>query len=442
MSSTQYRLGGSTANEISRSLEDAILEGRYAAGEALPTVRELAARLGVAPNTVAAAYRAARERGLVQTRGRNGTRVRTQRPVALRSAEVPGGSEATDLASGQPDPGLLPGLDVASVLDLSSGAAAPREILIPGLVEAARTRLRSDGVPDEAVTVAGGGLDGIRRVLTAHLRPGDSVAVEDPGWPNLLDLAAALGLRVHPIGIDASGPRPDSVRGALARGVSAVVVTTRAQNPTGVFVTAERAAELRPVFEAHPHTVLVEDDHAAELADVPLSTLAGATSAWSFVRSLSKPYGPDLRIAAVAGDKATVARIEDRLRIESGWVSTVLQRLALSMWTDPGVAETVAAGAREYDRRRTDVRGLLDQRGIESAGDTGLNVWVPVPDESHATATLLDSGFAVAHGSRFRQLSPPGIRVTVSNLADADVPALVAAIERCFAPSAGRGPTT
>ena len=239
---------------------------------------------------------------------------------------------------------------------------------------------------------------------------------------------------MHPIAIDASGPRPDSVRGALARGVSAVVVTTRAQNPTGVFVTAERAAELRPVLEAHPHTVLVEDDHAAELADVPLSTLAGATSAWSFVRSLSKPYGPDLRIAAVAGDKATVARIEDRLRIESGWVSTVLQRLALSMWTDPGVAETVAAGAREYDRRRTDLRRLLDQRGIESAGDTGLNVWVPVPDESHATATLLDSGFAVAPGSRFRQLSPPGIRVTVSNLADADVPALVAAIERCFAP--------
>ena len=92
-----------------------------------------------------------------------------------------------------------------------------------------------------------GALDGIERVLTAHLRPGDRVAVEDPGWANLLDLLAALGFSAEPIRVDDDGPLAADVARALRRGVRAVVVTTRAQNPTGAAVSAARATELRAV---------------------------------------------------------------------------------------------------------------------------------------------------------------------------------------------------
>lgn len=51
-----------------------------------------------------------------------------------------------------------------------------------------------------------GALDGIERALTAHLRPGDRVAIEDPGWANLLDLLAALGLSAEPVRVDDDGP--------------------------------------------------------------------------------------------------------------------------------------------------------------------------------------------------------------------------------------------
>ena len=98
--------------------------------------------------------------------------------------------------------------------------------------------------------------------------------------------------------------------------------------------------------------LVVEDDHAAELAGVPLASLSGATRAWAFVRSLSKPYGPDLRLAVLAGDETTVARVEGQLRIGSGWVSTLLQRAAVALWSDPAVAATVAAAAEAYDARR------------------------------------------------------------------------------------------
>ncbi len=54
---------------IARQVNDHTL----AVGTKLPTVRQLAADLGIAVNTVARAYRELEEAGLVETRGRAGT---------------------------------------------------------------------------------------------------------------------------------------------------------------------------------------------------------------------------------------------------------------------------------------------------------------------------------------------------------------------------------
>ena len=81
-----------------------------------------------------------------------------------------------------------------------------------------------------------------------------------------------------------------------------------AQNPFGATVGAIRARKLRAVLAGHPDILLVEDDHAAELAAEPLHPLAGTTTHWALVRSVSKPYGPDLRCAVLAGDDETIGR--------------------------------------------------------------------------------------------------------------------------------------
>lgn len=50
-----------------------VAAGELAPGTKLPTVRALAESLGIAPNTVARAYRELEHSGVVTTRGRNGT---------------------------------------------------------------------------------------------------------------------------------------------------------------------------------------------------------------------------------------------------------------------------------------------------------------------------------------------------------------------------------
>lgn len=164
----------------------------------------------------------------------------------------------------------------------------------------------------------------------------------------------------------------------------------------------------REVLAAHPRTLVVEDDHAAELAEVPLVTLAGCTDHWALVRSSSKPYGPDLRLALLAGDDTTAGRVEGRAQLASGWVSTVLQQLVLALWRDPEVDAAVTRAGREYTaRRRALVRALAD-RGVLATGRTGINVWATVTDETATVAALLATGYVVAPGSRFRVRSGSG----------------------------------
>ncbi|MER5696845.1 aminotransferase class I/II-fold pyridoxal phosphate-dependent enzyme [Streptomyces mirabilis] len=436
----EYRIEGRRAADISASVERAVGSGDLEPGQLLPPMRELAERLGVNPNTVAAAYRTLRERGVIETAGRRGSRIRSKPATTGRDylrVEVPEG--VRNVADGNPDPALLPALAEAFA---AAAGRSDRDPVMYGeaavgaeLERLARADLDADGVPDGPVVVTSGSLDAIERVLAAHLKPGDAVAVEDPGWGSVFDLAPALGLRTVPVRVDDEGPVPDDVRRALEAGARALIVTDRAQNPTGAAVGAARARALRSVLKEHPDVLLVEDDHGHRIVDLPLHPLAGVTRDWAFVRSVAKAYGPDLRLAVLTGDPVTMDRVHGRQRLGPGWVSHLLQRAVVHLWG----AVDVTAVAAAYGRRRDALIDALKQRGIEAYGRSGMNVWIPVPDETGAVARLLHAGWAVAPGARFRMSAPPGIRITVSTLTPDDIEPLADAVASAVGPAPARG---
>jgi DNA-binding transcriptional MocR family regulator len=331
-------------------------------------------------------------------------------------------------------PALGPRLHALDPAPVSYSNSGP----LPELIDLARERLAADRVAAPALTVTNGALDAIERLLTAHLRPGDRVGVEDPGWANLIDLVAALSLEAVPVPVDDEGPTVDGLRRAVDAGIAALVVTSRAHNPTGASVSPERAAALRPVI-AVSELLVIEDDHAAELAEVPLAPLAGAGTTWAFVRSVSKPYGPDLRVAVVAGDEATIARVEGRMRLGAGWVSTVLQRLVVALWTDVGVAEQVARAKVQYRLRREGILAALAERGITAHGRTGINVWLPVEQEAVVVPALLERGYLVSPGAFYRQGATPAVRLSIGALPLSEVDRLADAVASVLAPRPGAG---
>jgi DNA-binding transcriptional MocR family regulator len=430
----QSTLKAADAKSLAAGLEASVRQGGLAPGTRVPTVRALAARLGLSPTTVAAAYRALRQRGILKGVGRQGTRVTLRPPLAVPRPDVVVPAGLRDLAFGNPDPALLPALGPAL------RRLAPKPLLYglppvsPELLIIARRELGRDGVPAHHLTVVGGALDGIERVLQAHLQPGDRVAVEDPGYTSVLDLLGALGLAAEPVALDDTGLRPASLREALRRGARACVLTPRAQNPTGAALTPERARELAAVFAKHPDVLVIEDDHAGPVAGAAAATTAASSRSWAVVRSVSKWLGPDLRLAFLAGDETTVARVEGRQSLGCGWVSHVLQELVVHLYKEPGSARRLREAARLYAERRETLVRALRRHGLPVSGRSGFNVWIPVAEEAAVVAALGARGWAVRAGEAYRLASPPAIRVTTADLRLEDAERLAADIAAVLRP--------
>ena len=411
----QYSVRGKTAAEIAASIERRARS--LDADEQLPTIRELATALHVSPVTVAAAYRVLHSRGLAVGHGRRGTWLRAHSAPQLPTLRSAGADGVLDLASGNPDPALLPSID-AALRGLHADThlyGDPAELR--ALIAFATAEFEADGIPATAVTVTSGALDAVERVLREHTRAGDHVVVEDPTLPGFLDLIVSLGLTPQPCAIDQEGPRPDAFDRATSPQTKAVIVTPRAQNPTGAAMSARRAADLSRVIRRYSHIAMIEIDPVGPVSGSPMVTLTDPPPEhWVSVKSTSKFLGPDLRVAVVAGDATTIARVERRQALGVRWVSHLLQRLTLTLWSDPSSGRRFARAAEVYTQRRQALIDALAVHKIMAYGRSGLNVWIPVREETATVQALAERGWGVAAGERFRLRSVPAIRVTTSAL--------------------------
>ncbi|MEG3614981.1 aminotransferase class I/II-fold pyridoxal phosphate-dependent enzyme [Isoptericola haloaureus] len=438
---------------IAATLSRVVRSGELRPGDRLPTVRDLAAALGVSPATVSGAFQALSAVGLVTSRGRAGTVVlpepRGWLPPRYRSmadggprsgvrSAARGDARRLDLSGGTPDPALLPRLGAAlrraaaddPAADTGSYLDAP---LLPDL-----ETLQRETWPflPQRVTVVDGALDAIERTLEQVAGFGDRVAVEDPGFPPVFDVLDQLGLERVPLALDGHGVRPESLAQALRRGVRAVVLQPRAQNPTGRSLTSTRARELARLLRAHgPDVVVLEDDHSGLIAsarDVSLGSYLPDRVV--HVRSYSKSHGPDLRIATVGGPATVLDPLVARRMLGPGWTSRLLQRVLADLLTDSDAIAAVEHARRMYFARQRGFVAALERHGVVAQAGDGVNLWLAVADEDTALVRLEAAGIRAAPGSPFhagREGSAadggPHLRLTVGMVRD-DVEEVAAAV--------------
>ena len=433
------RIQDRSARGIAAAVGRMITAGDLAVDDRLPTVRELAASLGVSPTTVSEAWQSLASVGAIDARGRQGTFVRRPTgpasPRRYRRVTEGPGRFALDLSSGTPDPELLP--DLGPVIARVSRQSLTSSYLDHPVLPDLEARLRADWpfVPEE-LTVVDGAMDALDRVASVIIRLGDRVVVEQSAFPPLLDLLDLLGAEVIGVPLDADGMRVEPLAEALALGVRAVFLQPRAHNPTGITTTARRAKQLAAAL-AKSDAIVVEDDHSGDIASGALVSmgphLPGRTV---HVRSYSKSHGPDLRLAAVGGAGDVVSAVANRRLLGPGWSSRILQAVLLEMLDHTPTIDAILAARDVYAARRTAVTDVLADKGVGFTGTDGINLWMQVSDERSSLITLAAQGIGAAPGEPFMvEPGAPSLRVTVG-LIDDDA----AAVATMLAGAAGTVP--
>ncbi|MGZ0710830.1 aminotransferase class I/II-fold pyridoxal phosphate-dependent enzyme (plasmid) [Coraliomargarita sp. W4R53] len=420
---------GNNAAEIVDSVRALVERGLLAPGDSLPPVRTLAEGLGLNRNTVVSAYGQLAQVGLVVSRGRAGTSIADRAPVAQEGFAA--GSVLRDIGTGNPDPRRIPDLSAA----LAGVAGRPilyGEPVIDRDLERWATEWMSTALPagkSMQLTITGGAVDAVERLLAQALTRDDAVALEDPCFLASIQTVRLGGYRAVAVPVDAEGMTIDGLRAALEGGVRAIVCTPRAQNPTGSSLSARRATELRAVLADYPYVLVIEDDHFSLLSVQPYETLVSPDhQRWALVRSVSKFLGPDMCLAILASDPHTAKRLSMRLSPGTTWVSHLLQRLTYTLVTDPEAKAVVSDAGAHYARQNAAFADRLSQHGLTVNPGDGLNLWVPLGVRAREVAeALMKRGWLARTGNEFvlqDNSATTHIRLTVHDLSDGDAEAL------------------
>jgi len=394
-----------------------IRQGKIANASLMPTVRALAAQLIVSPATVSAAWAILRKQGVIEGRGRQGTRVvstaRMLAPTRFENVTKFWNDRVLDLSLAVPDPMLLPDLAEA----ISHAPSDPklnsyyRPNITPSLQQAVAPTWPWE---PEAWLASNGGYDGIHLLIASMVVPGDYVAVADPSTPRILDILELAGARVLAVSTDADGPIEQSLRQALSRPPVAFIYEPRSAYTTGATLTAARRDQLAAALR-DTDCLIIEDDGLGELNRSPYQGLGPVIPSQTvLVRSYSKSHGPDLRLAVLGGAARAVERARLFQQFGAGWSSRILQGALGWMLSDSATHQKVDQASEIYKRRRTLMTDLLVDRGLNVTQRDGLSLMVPVLSEEQGLLVLASHGIA-SIGARASSIRahPPGLRLGI-----------------------------
>jgi len=435
-----------------------IRSGGLARGERLPATRELAGLLGLNRTTVSAAYDILENEGLIAGQVGRGSFVtggaqasaggvdwnslleRVEHLPAGPPAGSSGsmGHEVVSFVMSRPAGALFPldefrascqavlaRPDLATILQL--GSPSGYEPLRRHLMEEARRQSLARAGDDLLITNGcQQALDLIGRVL---LRPGDTVAVEDPVYTGLKNLLAGMGAQLVGIPVGPDGMDIAHLERVLVRERPRfLVVTCNFQNPTGATLSLSARRALLAAARA-ARVPVVENDAYGELRyqgdPLPAIKQLDEQDGTILLRSFSKVSFPGLRVGWVVGPKLLLDRL--RYAKESADLHTdqlaqaVLLEFAQSGRLEAHRASTLKAGGLRLEATLESCRRFLPAGTRWTQPEGGMNLWIRLPEPLDAGELLpraQKEGVAYLPGRYFAvsRLDPGALRLSFAGL--------------------------
>jgi GntR family transcriptional regulator/MocR family aminotransferase len=390
------------AVQLADALRAAAAAGQLRAGDRLPSTRTMASHLKVSRTVTSAAYDQLLAEGWIVGKHGSGTYVTTAPPgsspvpTERARAEAPE-ADVVSLELGRPWVG---GLDRAAwrrawrsaadaepmVRHMPAGLPEYREAVAEHLLRHRGLTIRG-GLATEAVLATSGTASAVAELAWSQFRPGDTVAVEDPGYQRAVGALQAAGLRVLPVPLDQDGLLVDQI----PVGVRALYCSPAHQYPLGSRLPAARRVAL--VERARRDGLLIiEDDYDGELRyDVaPLPLLAAlAPDVVVHLGTTSKILTPTLGAGWLVAPPAVAgALLAHRERTGTG-PAPAGQRVLVELARNGDLGRHLRRLRRELSERRVLVVETLRTAGIPVLGDdAGSHVVVLLPSVEKERAVV------------------------------------------------------
>ena len=457
-----------TTRALYQQLREAIATGRVSPGDRLPPSRELAEQLGISRHTITTVYDQLVGEGYLEGRAGGGTFVNpthTSRLPPSRSVHTPlstgtviedesPGQPRFDLRPGSPDLGLFP-TDAWRRCMTAALHEPPRGYGGPAGLPALRETIahwigRSRGLDVAAgqIMVTSGAQQAIDLIIRSHLKPGDIVALEEPGYRPVRQLCEAIGADVRPVPVDSEGLVVEQV----PDGARLIYTTPAHQFPTGVVMSLPRRLELLEHAQRHDVTI-IEDDYDSEYRHVarplePLQRLDRGDNV-IYVDTFSKTLSPALRLGFAVLPRSMVSEVLE-LRQLTDWQPAEPNQKAMTRFIADGhLARHLRRTRRIYTERHRVVSEFL----VHAVEQHRLRQFTPTCAGLHITATLPDGtdeqevhraadreGVAVGDfASCWQSTKPsPGLIIGFGSIASDDIPDALHALSRAVGAPASR----
>ena len=390
--------------QICSQIRALILRGDLAAGQRLPSTRQIAKDIGVARSTVMDAYDQLLAEGYLESRGGSGTRVASGiRPQPQGEAYSAGQPHSIKSVNTDP-PGMvnfqsgIPALEhfptrewgglyrqcceslPASALRYSSPAGVDelREAVSGWLL-----RMRGLRADPGQIMITTGATQGLRLVARLLNRPNALAAVEDPVHSGLVEVIARAGYSVEGIAADAQGMDTDRLHrmpADRATNCAFVYVTPSHQYPTGGILSAPRRQTLVD-FTQKRQCMLVEDDYDGEFRfeGTPISALRElAPEKVVYIGSFSKILAPALRIGFAVLPAALVPRWIEEKQFTDVHTDALTQRTLASFIASGALERHIWKMCKLYKHKRHFLLQCLQQQfgsGFTASGQAaGLHM--------------------------------------------------------------------
>lgn len=426
--------------QIAKYIENGITNGSFSAQNPLPSERKLAAEFRVNRSTIVAAYDELEANGFVERKKGSGTMISqdiwgmTKKQVPSWSRYIEAGSflpnlpvtrrirketeehNLINLASGELSEDLFPIHSIQEIFSKGSfhgrlGYDHPQgDVTLRETITDHVKTYRNIETNPASILITSGAQQALYLIVQCLLKPGDSIAMENPSYSYSLPIFKSAGVKVHLLSLDKDGFRPDDLITLHQKHqIKMVFLNPTYQNPTGTLLHKNRRKKVLELSSEYRIPIIEDDPYSLTgFSGEKVASLKSLDTNGNvlYISSLSKIVASGLRIGWVIGPNAVIERLADAKQQVDFGHGAFSQWIANDFLNSPDFHRHISFLREQLLRRRNQLVHSLQQYLKDEVQfyppEGGIHLWCKLKkhiDESRLLEESIKQGVIYAPGS-------------------------------------------